>query len=51
MLGYWNKSVYITYLGAFVASCGFLFTLNTGNVDYSKINKKELDWTRQLSKN
>lgn len=23
----------------------------TGNVDYGKINKKELDWTRQLSKN
>ena len=35
MLGYWNKSVYITYLGAFVASCGFLLTLKTGNYDYS----------------
>ncbi len=35
MLGYWNKSVYITYLGAFVASSGFLLTLKTGNVDYS----------------
>ena len=35
MLGYWNKSVYITYLGAFVASCGFLLTLKTGNFDYS----------------
>lgn len=35
MLGYWNKSVYITYLGAFVAVSGFLLTLNTGNFDYS----------------
>ena len=35
MLGYWNKSVYITYCGAFVASVGFLFTLKTGNFDYS----------------
>ena len=35
MLGYWNKSVYITYFGAFIASCGFLLTLNTGNFDYS----------------
>ena len=35
MLGYWNKSVYITYFGAFIASCGFLFTLKTGNFDYS----------------
>ena len=35
MLGYWNKSVYITYLGAFCAAAGFLLFLNTGNVDYS----------------
>ena len=35
MLGYWNKSVYITYLGAFLAVSGFLLTLNTGNFDYS----------------
>lgn len=35
MLGYWNKSVYITYLGAFVASCGLLITLKTGVIDYS----------------
>ncbi len=35
MLGYWNKSVYITYLGAFVATGGFLLTLKTGNIDYS----------------
>ncbi len=35
MLGYWNKSVYITYFGAFSAMIGFLFTLKTGNVDYS----------------
>ncbi len=35
MLGYWNKSVYITYFGAFSAMVGFLFTLKTGNVDYS----------------
>ncbi len=35
MLGYWNKSVYITYLGAFCAAAGFLLFLSTGNVDYS----------------
>ena len=35
MLGYWNKSVYITFLGAFIATCGLLFTMKTGNIDYS----------------
>ena len=35
MLGYWNKSVYITYLGAFLAICGYLLFLKTGNIDYS----------------
>ena len=35
MLGYWNKSVYITYLGAFLASCGFLLSISTNNIDYS----------------
>ena len=35
MLGYWNKSVYITYLGAFIATVGFLFTLKTGDINYS----------------
>ena len=35
MLGYWNKSVYITYFGAFIAICGFLVFIKTGNVDYS----------------
>ena len=35
MLGYWNKSVYITYLGAFLAVSGYLFTLQTGIIDYS----------------
>ena len=34
MLGYWNKSVYITYFGAFIATLGLLFTLKTGNLDY-----------------
>ena len=37
MLGYWNKSVYITYLGAFIAIGGLLLTFNTGNIDYSFI--------------
>jgi len=35
MLGYWNKSVYITYFGAFAAVCGLLLSFKTGNVDYS----------------
>ena len=35
MLGYWNKSVYITYLGSFLAVGGYLVFLTTGNVDYS----------------
>jgi CDP-diacylglycerol--serine O-phosphatidyltransferase len=35
MLGYWNKSVYITYIGAFAAVMGFLFALKYNNVDYA----------------
>ena len=35
MLGYWNKSVYITYLGAFVAVSGFLLAFEKGSVDYA----------------
>ena len=35
MLGYWNKSVYITYLGAFVAVGGFLLAFEKLNVDYA----------------
>ena len=35
MLGYWNKSVYITYLGAFVAICGLFLAINKGSVDYA----------------
>ena len=35
MLGYWNKSVYITYLGAFVATLGFLLMIKEGNADYA----------------
>lgn len=35
MLGFWNKSVYITYLGAFLAVTGFLLMLTYGNVDYA----------------
>ena len=34
MLGYWNKSVYITYFGAFVAVMGLLLTLKLDNLDY-----------------
>ena len=37
MLGYWNKSVYITYCGTFIAVGGLLLTFNTGNIDYSFI--------------
>lgn len=35
MLGFWNKAVYITYLGAFCAVCGLLMYLKTGNVDFA----------------
>ena len=35
MLGYWSKSVYITYLGAFCAVFGLLMFLETNNVDYA----------------
>lgn len=35
MLGYWNKSVYITYLGAFLAIGGLLLSFSEGNIDYS----------------
>ena len=35
MLGYWNKSVYITYFGAFVAVFGLLFAFKEGNPDYA----------------
>ena len=35
MLGYWNKSVYITYLGAFVATTGLLLAISYNNIDYS----------------
>ena len=37
MLGYWNKSVYITYVGALAAVLGFLFALKYNNVDYAFI--------------
>lgn len=35
MLGFWNKAVYITYMGAFCAVFGLLMFLKTGNVDYA----------------
>ncbi len=35
MLGFWNKSVYITYFGAFSAVLGLLLAFNYNNVDYS----------------
>ena len=35
MLGYWNKSVYITYFGAFVAVFGLMFALKETNPDYA----------------
>lgn len=37
MLGYWNKSVYITYFGAFSAVIGLLLAFRYGNVDYAFI--------------
>lgn len=35
MLGYWNKSVYITYCGAFAAVVGLLLGIKFGDVDYA----------------
>ena len=35
MLGYWNKSVYLTYFGAFVAVFGLLFAIHEANLDYA----------------
>ena len=35
MLGFWNKSVYITYFGAFAAVCGLLFAIKYTNIDYA----------------
>ena len=36
MLGFWNKSVYITYFGAFIAIFGLLFAINQNvNLDYA----------------
>ena len=35
MLGYWNKSVYITYLGALGAMFGLLLAIKEGNLDYA----------------
>ena len=31
MLGYWNKAVYITYLGALCAIIGYFFSLKFNN--------------------
>lgn len=35
MLGFWNKSVYITYFGAFAAVFGLLLSFHEGNYDYA----------------
>ena len=35
MLGYWNKSVYITYLGALCAITGLLLSILYNDIDYS----------------
>jgi len=35
MLGFWNKSVYITYLGAFVSVFGLLLAFKYNNIDYA----------------
>ncbi len=35
MLGFWNKSVYITYFGAFAAISGLLFAFHYNNIDYA----------------
>ena len=37
MLGYWNKSVYITYFGALSAMLGLLFAFHYNNIDYAFI--------------
>ena len=35
MLGYWNKSVYITYFGAFAAMLGFFLAFTKSSGDYA----------------
>ena len=35
MLGFWNKSVYITYFGAFIAVFGLMFAIHEVNIDYA----------------
>ena len=35
MLGFWNKSVYITYLGAFTSVFGFMLAIYENNIDYA----------------
>lgn len=35
MLGFWNKSVYITYLGAFASILGLLLAFNYNDYDYA----------------
>ena len=35
MLGFWNKSVYITYFGAFASIMGLLLGIKYGNIDYA----------------
>ncbi len=35
MLGFWNKSVYITYFGALAAVCGLLLSFSYNNIDYA----------------
>lgn len=35
LLGFWNKSVYITYLGVFCAVFGLFFSIEYGNPDYA----------------
>lgn len=35
MIGFWEKSVFVTYFGAFCAICGLLYGLKTNNLDYA----------------
>ena len=37
MIGFWNKAVYITYLGAFFAVAGLIMFFETNNPDYAFI--------------
>lgn len=37
MIGFWNKSVYITYFSAFISIVGLLLSIKLGNINYAFI--------------